>query len=217
MNRGKSTTENGLVAIVSRLGDPVWELARLYPYQGEWSEEEYLALDANRLIEYTDGYLEFLPMPTRFHQLIVKLLFNRLDRFVSKRALGEVLFAPLPVRLWPGKYREPDVIYLKPGRVAKSPRQPRGADLVMEVLSEGEENRKRDLQTKRKEYAAAAISEYWIVDPEERTITVLTLAGKRYRLHGKFGEGEEATSMLLKGFRVAVSEVVAAGKTNGAK
>jgi hypothetical protein len=71
---------------------------------------------------------------------------------------------PLPIRLWPGKYREPDIAYFRPGRI-RDPRQPPdGADLVMEVASEGEENRKRDLQTKREEYARAGIAEYWIVD-----------------------------------------------------
>jgi Uma2 family endonuclease len=206
-----STTVNGPVSLPSRVGDLVWELAALYPPQGEWSEEEYLGLDTNHLIEFSDGRLEFLPMPTPFHQLIVDFLHSLLKAFVAERRLGHVFFAPLPVRLRVGKYREPDVVFVKPARLKTLRGQPRGADLVMEVLSEGEENRKRDLQIKRKEYAAARISEYWIVDPEERTITVLTLAGKRYRVHGKFSEGAEATSGLLKGFRVPVAEVFAVG------
>lgn len=49
--------------------------------------------------------------------------------------------------------------------------------LVMEVVSGGPQDRKRDLVIKRAEYAAAGIPEYWIVDPESRRITVLTLVG----------------------------------------
>ena len=43
------------------------------------------------------------------------------------------------------------------------------------MVSDGEENRKRDLVTKREEYAQASIPEYWIVDPALKTITVLQL------------------------------------------
>jgi hypothetical protein len=44
----------------------VWELATLFPAQGEWSEEEYLDVTdgTNRRIELVDGRLEFLPIPT---------------------------------------------------------------------------------------------------------------------------------------------------------
>ncbi|MBI3463073.1 MAG: Uma2 family endonuclease, partial [Planctomycetes bacterium] len=83
--------------------------------------------------------------------------------------------------------------------------------LVMEVVSEGAESRKRDLETKRREYAAAGIPEYWIVDPEEQKVTVLTLDGGTYRVHGEFRPGETATSVLLRGFAVAVRDVFAVG------
>lgn len=81
----------------------------------------------------------------------------------------------------------------------------------MEVVSPGEENRERDLVVKRREYAKAKIREYWIVDPEQKTITVLTLSGSTYKVHGVFKPGEFATSKLLKGFKVAVTDVFEAG------
>ena len=82
----------------------------------------------------------------------------------------------------------------------------------MEVVSEGAENRKRDLETKRQEYAEAGISEYWIVDPQEQRITVLTLDGQTYRVHGEFVPGMQATSVLLPGFSVDVESVFAVAK-----
>ena len=51
----------------------------------------------------------------------------------------------------------------------------------MEVVSSGDEDRRRDLKTKRDEYALAGIPEYWIVDPELDQITVLTLDGPDLR------------------------------------
>ncbi len=194
-------------------GGPAWEVAFLFPLQGDWSEEEYLALDTNNLVELSDGCLELLPMPTVFHQLIVGHLHNLFHRLVAGRGIGEVLFAPLPVHLWSGKFREPDIIYFRPHRVKDVHGQPEGADLVVEVVSEGEENRYRDLVTKREEYAAAGISEYWIVDPQERQITVLVLEGQTYREHGVFKPGTVASSVLLPGFSASVDAVFAAGQS----
>ncbi len=44
--------------------------------------------------------------------------------------------------------------------------------IVIEVVSPGATNRAQDYRHKRTEYAARGISEYWIVDPEERQITL---------------------------------------------
>jgi Uma2 family endonuclease len=202
----------GVPPFDSHPGEPTWEIAHLFPVQGQWTETEYLALDTNRLVELSDGRLEVLPMPTVLHQLIVLYLYRMLDQFVLAQASGRVLVAPLPVRLWPGKLREPDVIFLRPGRIGNLQGHPDGADLVMEVVSEGNFNRERDLDIKRREYAAAGIAEYWIVDPQEQRITVLALDGTAYRVHGAFHPGEMATSVLLSGFTVAVQAVFAAGQ-----
>lgn len=192
-------------------GAPTWDVALLFPPQGEWTEQEYLALNTNRMVELSDGHLEVLPMPTIFHQLLVKYLYDALNRFVSARDEGCVLFAPLPVRLWAGKYREPDIVFLRHDRTRRVHGQPFGADLVMEVVSQGEDNRAQDLVTKRGEYAAANISEYWIVDPQEQHITVLVADSGVYRAHGEFARGDVVTSVLLSGFSVDTASVFDAG------
>jgi Uma2 family endonuclease len=202
---------------MAQVGEPAWDIALLFPTQGQWTEEEYLALDAqtNWMIELSDGCLEILPMPGLLHQRIVKFLFALLDAFVTKHALGEVLFSPLPVRLWKGKMREADLVFFRKGRIKNSKQPPNGADLAIEVVSEGEKNRERDLVIKREEYAKAGISEYWIVDPQEGIVTVLVLEGKEYKVHGTFAGGSRATSVLLPGFIVDVTAVFAAGEGQG--
>jgi Uma2 family endonuclease len=151
-------------------------------------------------------------MAAPWHQRIVKVLLYLLNDFVTTHKLGEVLFAPLPVWLWAGQIREPDLIYFASGRIKDDEEPPRGADLAMEVVSEGAKERERDLETKRLEYAKAGIPEYWIIDRQERRIIVLTLEGAEYRVHGEFSPGARATSVLLPGFSVAVSEVLAAAE-----
>ena len=94
------------------VGDPTWEVAHLFPNQGAWSVADYLALDTNRLVELSEGRLEVLVMPTEQHQLIVAFLYDALKTFVRAAALGKVLFAPLRIQLWEGRFREPDLVFL---------------------------------------------------------------------------------------------------------
>jgi Uma2 family endonuclease len=185
-------------------------VAYLFPTQGNWSEEDYLALRGNQLVEFADGFLEVLPMPTTSHQLLVVYLYGLLLAFTRPRGLGTPLVAPLRVRLWPEKFREPDLVFMRAEHADRIGEDYwTGADLVMEVVSGGAEDRRRDLVTKRREYARAGIPEYWIIDPQEKRITVLRLAGKRYLVHGAFAGGETATSPTLPGFAVEVSEAFA--------
>jgi Uma2 family endonuclease len=179
--------------------------------QGLWTEEQYLKLSGqtNRLIEFTDGVLEVLPVPTETHQILLALLYELLKNRVRPEG-GVVHFAGLRVRIRPGKFREPDVLLLL---AADDPRRQNafwlGADLVVEIVSP--DNPERDTVDKRLDYAEAGIPEYWIVNPPDETITVLTLRGDSYATHGIFRRGEHATSPLLPGFRVSVDAVFDAG------
>ncbi len=191
--------------------EPAWEIAHIFPRQGTWSEEEYLALDTNHLVEYSHGRIEVLPMPTQTHQWIVLYLFHMLTQYLRRTKRGVAIIAPFPVRLWPGKYREPDIaVMLAEHDERRHETHWDGADLVVEVVSR--QNRQHDWETKRREYAQAGIPEYWIVDPEERKIVVFTLKDDRYVVSGEYASGQEARSVLLEGFSVPVDEVWAAAE-----
>lgn len=179
----------------------------LWPLQGLWTEEQYLRLtdQTNHFIEFTEGHVEVLPMPTRKHQAISRLLFLALLTFVQRLG-GTVFYAPLRVRVAPGRFREPDLVVL---RDVNDPRNQNafwlGADLVVEIVSP--DHVERDTVTKRADYAAAGIPEYWIVNDAEETIVVLRLEGSAYVEHGVFRRGDTATSALLQGFIVSVEAV----------
>jgi Uma2 family endonuclease len=179
----------------------------LRPLQGLWTEEQYLRLtdQTNHLIEFTDGVLEVLPMPTDSHQALLLLLYELLKDRVRPEG-GIVRVAPLRVRIRSGKFREPDVLLLL---AADDPRRQDafwlGADLVVEIVSP--DRPERGFVDKRADYAEAGIPEYWIINPLDETITVLALRSNAYAAHGVFRRGEQATSLLLAGFRVPVDEV----------
>jgi Uma2 family endonuclease len=177
----------------------VWEAGGLeidlLPLQGLWTEEQYLRLtdQTNRFIEFAEGSVEVLPMPIRKQQAISRFLFLAFLTYVQRLG-GAVFYAPLRVRVAPGRFREPDLVLLLD---VNDPRTQNafwlGADLVVEIVSP--------------DYAEASIPEYWIVNPEEATITVLQLDDSVYADHGVFGRGETATSALLTGFSVSVDAV----------
>ena len=175
--------------------------------QGLWSETQYLKLSAqtNRLIEFTDGYVEILPMPTKYHQAISRLLFLAL-LVVVERIGGDLFYAPLRVQVRPGKFREPDLLLVLDKHDPRAQNEFwLGADLVVEVVSP--DKPQRDTEEKPRDYAEARIPEYWIVNPIDDTIRVLTLQGEAYATHGVFRRGDTATSQLLAGFAVGVDAV----------
>lgn len=193
-----------------RANQPTWEIAALYPTQGNWSEAEYLRLEGNQLIEYDNGFVEFLEMPSPMHQLLLAFLYRLLFQWTTERQAGELFFAPLPLQVEPRRYREPDLMFVAAAHANWIEAQRLvGADLVVEVVSG---DRERDFVDKRADYARLGVAEYWIVDPRDEQVHVLTLAGDAYAVHGVFGRGQAATSVLLPGFTADVDAVFDAGQ-----
>ncbi len=184
------------------------EVAQLWPPRGQWTEVGYFALpDTNRFVELSEGELVMPPHPTDTHQRIVLRLVRVFDDFVTQHDRGTIRFAPLPVRLWPGKIREPDLLFVSREHADRIGEQAYGPpDLVVEVLSSS--TWRTDRLEKSAEYAQAGVREYWIVDPDRQTVEVFVLREGAYEVLGKWGRGEEAPSEVLCGFKVAVDEVM---------
>ena len=210
VTRTSSTSQETLHALLREVL-PAQEASRLPP-QGAWSDADYLRLTdhCNRLIEFTDGCVQELPMPTFTHQAVLLALYRLLHDYLTPRG-GVAIVAALRLRVREGKFREPDLLLL---RDRSDPRcQDRywlGADLVVEVVSP--DNPDRDRVEKRGDYAEAGIPEYWIVDPADATITVLALEGGAYVEVGVHGRGDDARSRTLDGFAAEVTAVFDAPK-----
>ncbi len=128
-------------------------------------------------------------------ELVWKLLgdlaqYDRSHPDIIQRAGGGGEF-----RLWlPGMAsgRNPDIAVVLRG-ASKDPRGRRRPALVMEVVSEGSET--RDYETKREEYLAFGLDEYWIVDRYTRRITVLVRDGDVWIEH-VFHDGQTAEGLV---------------------
>jgi Uma2 family endonuclease len=209
-----SPKEKSARAKRQRNGRLTTEIARLFPLQGEWTEEAYFSLpETNRIVELSNGKLVMPDLPTTSHQRAIGKLFRVISGHVETHSLGEVCIAALPIRLWEGKIREPDIVFMSDEHADRKGEDYWGVpDLAVEVISPRRERssgtEKTDRKEKFKEYEQAGVSEYWLVDTQERTIEVYVLREGKYALFGKWGVGEVARSEILPKFEVPVADIV---------
>ena len=173
-----------------------------------WTYDEMVAklAETNLPTELWDGVLVMSPAPHPDHQRIVRNFILKLHHFVAERKLGEVLFSPIDVVLAPRRVVQPDVLFVSQSRKGIIQKQVNGApDLAMEVISEG--SWQRDRVHKKALYEQSGLPEYWIVDPDTRTIEVFALVQGAYRLHSKATAGRKARSKLLPGFEISFTDL----------
>ena len=129
-------------------------------------------------------------MPTRTHQHIVKLLSSASTRTRGRPAAA---WASAGTRLkLPGnKYREPTSFAAAPNARYEGEEHWTGADLVVEG-EPGPQDHDRDHVRKREEYARAGVGEYWIIDPELKTVLALVLRDGRYVEHATWDAADVA-------------------------
>ncbi len=80
-------------------------------------------------------------------------------------------------------------------------------DLVIEVVSPGAENRRRDLLVKRQLYGKYGVSEYWVIDSENRLVEVYRLQDNRLESVATLRTDDEITSPLFPDLHLAVSAI----------
>jgi len=143
-----------------------------------WTYAEFARLpsEGSTRYEVIDDELYVTPAPSARHQRVVTDLVVQLGAFVRAHDLGELFVSPLDVLFAEGDYVEPDLLFVGRDRTdIVSDRGVEGApDLVVEVLSPSTARRDRGIKLDR--YRLFGVPEYWIVDPELRTVEVWKLA-----------------------------------------
>jgi len=179
------------------------------PSQRRYTYEELVAElpETNQPCELWDGELSMSPATSFYHQEIVLRFSHQLYDWVSKRNLGKAVTGPIDMVLSPHRVTQPDVVFISQERlgiIAKAINGP--VDLAAEVISLG--GRNRDRIDKRDLYEQYGVKEYWLIDPEARTVEVLHLEIGRYQLFTRATPGQAAASKLLNGFDVSVTELL---------
>jgi Uma2 family endonuclease len=140
-----------------------------------WTYSDLVALPEDQLRhELIDGEHFVTPSPNTGHQTISLNLIRLLLPYLDQHHLGEVFYAPFDVKLSFFTVLVPDLVYFTAQRFAQVVNEKHATaapDLVVEILSPG--TRRRDTGRKRAVYDREGVREYWLVDPEARSITVL--------------------------------------------
>jgi Uma2 family endonuclease len=183
-------------------------MASRAPVTGGWTYEKYLELDDETRYEIIDGELLMTPAPGTRHQDVQRELGVRLASFVMERSAGRMYFAPTDVVLGDEDVVQPDLLFIRAARVAEVVRADAvhgPPDIVVEILSPG--SVRRDRYQKLGLYGRMGVPEFWIVDPANRAVEVLTLGSSGYEVFSFAAETGAVSSRVLEGFAVSIAEV----------
>jgi Uma2 family endonuclease len=167
--------------------------------------------------EIVDGELFVSRAAGNQHQRVCTQCVFGLEQWNHQTRLGVVLVAP-GVIFSDADAVIPDVVWVSRERLAAVQGEDdhlHGApELVLEVLSSGDTNERRDREAKLRLYSVWGVREYWIVDWRTETVAVYRRrqargrqAAPSLRLEGTLGREDTLTSPLLPGFALAVAQL----------
>ena len=150
---------------------------------GPHTWREFIELGEDDPRELLDGHLVEIEVPTRTHERIVALLIAFLTHWGWARDAGEVLASGYKIRIDDRRGTMPDVQFYRRGNLPRG--QDKGLeqgrpDLVVEVISPS--SRSKDSVQKLHDYAAIGVPEFWLIDPEARTLERLILRDGLYSI-----------------------------------
>ena len=165
--------------------------------------------DDGNTYELIEGELIVSSAPTLKHQFVITNLLFCLMLYLQDNPIGRVTTTP-GVIFDRHNGVIPDIVFLtneQLERVGAEAHIKLAPALAVEVVSPGRENARRDRVRKLRVYGKFGVGEYWIADPEARTVEIYRPAGGALALAATVGGDEEITSPLLPGFACKASRV----------
>lgn len=170
---------------------------------------ELLPDNGNRY-EIIDGELFVTRAPHFQHQRIADRICALLNAWSEETQLGEAATG-IGIVFTATDSVIPDVIWISHERLAtildEAGHLTAAPELIVEVLSPGETNERRDKEFKLKLYSTQGVREYWIVDRQLQQVQVYRREQALLKLVATLMMGDEITSPLLPGFSVAIDRV----------
>jgi Uma2 family endonuclease len=164
--------------------------------------------DGNRY-EIIEGELFVSRASSLIHQTVSGNLFFKLKRYLSDKPIGRIWATP-GVTLSEFDGVIPDIVFVSTDRceaIASGERIIGAPDLVIEIVSPGAENERRDRVVKRHLYGKFGVKEYWVVYLDRRAIEIYCLSGRVLNLHAALNTGDYVESMVLPGFTCKVEDL----------
>lgn len=177
------------------------------PEKARYTYGDYQKLPEGAPYELIHGHLVMSPSPSFQHQTLVLILATALREYIQSQEAGDVSIAPMDVHLSEDAVVQPDVLYVSPNRSDRIQEQKiNGApDLVIEVASPSTSH--LDVFDKKQLYEAHGVREYWIVDPETKTVEVYRNTEDGFRQHARAVDEGHVTSPLLDDFTVILEDL----------
>ncbi len=171
---------------------------------------ESFPIEEGKRYEIIEGELFVSTQPHWFHQQTSGRIFAALDKWAAENRSGSASQAPgvvfdeenavAPDVAWVSNERL-ELVLGEDGKLHDAP------DLVVEVLSPGSKNERRDREAKLRLYSVRGVREYWIADWHAKTIEVYRRENAALRLAATLYAEDELTSPLLSGFKAAVGQL----------
>ncbi|MBV9020750.1 MAG: Uma2 family endonuclease [Chloroflexi bacterium] len=176
-----------------------------------WNSHDLALLpDNGKRYEIVDGELYVSKQPHYHHQFVCVRLAMFLQMWSDQTQAGEANFAPglifaddddvAPDVVWTSQQRLRGALQAD-GKLHTSP------ELVIEVLSPGSENTRRDREVKLKLYSRRGVDEYWVVNWQERRLEIYRREKAKLTLHETLNETDILQSPLLPGFNCQVKQL----------
>lgn len=165
--------------------------------------------DDNNRYELIGGELFVSRAPGIPHQRVILNLEISLSNYLAEHPIGvlvpgaDAIFSDYDAVI-------PDLVFVRNERwerVVTGEKFTGAPDLVIEVLSPGAENRRRDLLVKRQLYGKYGVTEYWVIDGETRVVEVYRLQDEHLESVVSLSNGDDVTSPVLPSLRLPVSAI----------
>ncbi len=166
-----------------------------------------MELEEGYFYELLNGRIVKKQAPSPPHQKAVANLNWLINNFVRERDLGDCYTSPIDVFFDKYNNTQPDILFIKKERlfiVTKDGIQGQ-PDLIVEVLSPS--TYRVDRIAKMKTYCEFGVSEYWIVDPNNKAIEVHFLENNAYVMTSIAVETGEVVSKVLEEFKVDIEKI----------
>ncbi|MEZ4967578.1 MAG: Uma2 family endonuclease [Saprospiraceae bacterium] len=185
----------------------VEELQKRLEQERSRRQEYYALLHEDVKAEFINGEIIYQSPVKRKHWKVSIRLSTLLHNYVETNQLGEVGVEKVMVSLSRNDY-EPDIVFFsneKAGGFQPDQMHFPAPDFVVEIVSESTESRDRGV--KFDDYAVHGVQEYWIIDPEERSIEQYLLQGKVFELYQKLTGAGLLKSTAIRDFTVEISSL----------
>ncbi|MDZ8105820.1 MAG: Uma2 family endonuclease [Nostoc sp. DedQUE12a] len=183
---------------------------QIIPVRWTTADLEFFASDRRNRYEIIDGELFVTKAPNWVHQTSCGNIVTVLNIWSDETGLGKAAIAPgiifsdadnvIPDVVW-ATHERLKLLLDEAGHLTGAP------ELVVEVLSPGEKNEKRDKETKLKLYSVQGVQEYWICDCMQKKVEIYRREQAVLKLVTTLFHQDELTSPLLPGFNCLVSKL----------